>query len=55
MSFLDAAPDPKTRMLKFFLIAVLVVGALAGALGASQALPSSRPGWSRRYGRCSMS
>lgn len=43
MSFLDAAPDPKTRMLKFFLIAVLVVGALAGALGASQALPFVPP------------
>lgn len=38
MSFLDAAPDPKIRALKFFLIAVLVVGALASLLGAPEPL-----------------
>jgi tryptophan-rich sensory protein len=44
MSFLDAAPDPKIRTLKFFLIAVLVVGALAGLLGAPEPLPFI-PSW----------
>ncbi|HVW73570.1 MAG TPA: TspO/MBR family protein [Rhizomicrobium sp.] len=44
MSFLDFAPDPKQiRVLKFFLIATLVVGALAGAV--ARPLPVAIPSW----------
>jgi benzodiazapine receptor len=55
MSFLDFAPDPKgTRALKFFLIATLAVGALAGL--AARPLPIAvapwliAPAWTLSYG-----
>jgi benzodiazapine receptor len=44
MSFLDLAPDPKgIRALKFFLIATLAVGAVAG--GLAKPLPVLIPSW----------
>lgn len=54
-SFLDFEPDPKKiRALKFFLLATLVVGALASALAKPLPIPiaswATQPLWTLSYG-----